>query len=58
MGEIFYTIGDFFLSIFEIMPLFGNYINYFYMFVIFAFLVIWVSKMFGFRKRREEHASL
>ena len=33
------------------------FINYFYMFVIFAFLVIWVSKMFGFRKRREEHSS-
>jgi len=58
MGKIFYTIGDFFQSIFEIMPLFGSYINYFYTFVIFAFLVIWVSKMFGFRKRGEEHASL
>ena len=58
MGEIFYTIGDFFQSIFEIMPLFGNNINYFYMFVIFAFLVIWVSKMFGVRKKGEEHASL
>jgi len=57
MGKIFYAIGDFFESIFEIMPLFGDYINYFYMFVIFAFLVIWASKMFGFRKRGEEHAS-
>ena len=57
MGKIFYAIGDFFESIFEIMPLFGDFINYFYMFVIFAFLVIWVSKMFGFRKKGEEHAS-
>jgi len=58
MNKIFYAIGDFFESIFEIMPLFGDFINYFYMFVIFAFLVIWVSKMFGVRKKGEEHASL
>ena len=57
MNKIFYAIGDFFESIFEIMPLFGDYINYFYMFVIFAFLVIWVSKMVSFRKRGEEHDS-
>ena len=57
MNKIFYAIGDFFESIFEIMPLFGDYINYFYMFVIFAFLVIWASKMFSFRERGEEHAS-
>jgi len=58
MNKIFYAIGDFFESIFEIIPLFGDFINYFYMFVIFAFLVIWVSKMFGVRKKGEEHASL
>ncbi|MBT5859012.1 MAG: hypothetical protein HOA52_07315 [Flavobacteriales bacterium] len=57
MDKIFYAIGDFFESIFEVMPLFGDYINYFYMFVIFTFLVVWVSKMFGFRKRGEEHSS-
>tara|TARA_X000000368_G_scaffold396185_1_gene364256 strand:- start:441 stop:614 length:174 start_codon:yes stop_codon:yes gene_type:complete len=57
MDKIFYAIGDFFESIFEVMPLFGDYINYFYMFVIFTFLIVWVSKMFGFRKRGEEHTS-
>jgi len=57
MDRIFYAIGDFFESIFEIMPLFGDYINYFYIFVIFTFLVIWVNKMFVFRKKGEEHAA-
>jgi tellurite resistance protein TehA-like permease len=58
MEEIFYTIGDFFQSIFEIMPLFGDYINYFYMVIIFTFLVLWTRKMIVHRKRGEEHASL
>jgi len=57
MNEIFNAIGDSFQPIFEIMPLLGDYINYFYMVVIFAFLVIWTSKMLGHRKRGEEHSS-
>tara|TARA_B100000579_G_C22382218_1_gene643332 strand:+ start:196 stop:372 length:177 start_codon:yes stop_codon:yes gene_type:complete len=57
MEEIFYAVGDFFESTFEIMPFFGDYLNYFYIFIISAFLVIWVSKMFVFRKKGEEHAS-
>lgn len=57
MNNIFYAIGDFFESIFEIIPLFGDYINYFYIFIISAFLIVWIIKMVGFKKRGEEHAS-
>ena len=57
MNNFFYGIGDFFESIFEIMPLFGVYINYFYIFVIFTFLVVWISKMIVSRKKGEEHSS-
>tara|TARA_B100001113_G_C20946535_1_gene551184 strand:- start:517 stop:699 length:183 start_codon:yes stop_codon:yes gene_type:complete len=55
--DIFYAIGDSFELLFEIMPLFADYINYFYMFIIFSFLVIWTVIMIGHRKRGEEHAS-
>ena len=58
MNKIFYAIGDFFESIFEILPLFGDYITYFYMLIIFKFLVLWTRMMFGHRKRGEEHALL
>lgn len=57
LRDIFYAIGDSFQPLFEIMPLFGDYINYFFMVVIFVFLVLWTGKMFGHRKRGEEHVS-
>ena len=57
MGSFFYGIGDFFEFLFGFMPLFGDYVNYFYILVIFLFLVLWVNKMIGFKKRGEEHAS-
>ena len=56
--DIFYAIGDSFQPLFELMPMIGDYINYFFMIVIFIFLVLWTGKMFGHRKRGEEHASL
>ena len=34
-----------------------NKINYFYMIVIFAFLVLWISQMIKHRKDGEEHTS-
>ena len=57
MNNIFYAIGDFFESIFEIIPLFGDYINYFYIFIISTFLIVWIGKMIRFKKRGEEHSS-
>ena len=55
--DIFYAIGDSFQPLFDIMPLVADYINYFFMFVIFVFLVLWTVRMFGHRKTGEEHAS-
>lgn len=57
MNDFLYATGDLFESIFDVMPLFGDYINYFFMVVIFTFLVVWTTKMFGHKKRGEEHAS-
>ena len=58
MTKIFYSIGSFFESIFEFMPLFGDYINYFNILIISLFLIVWINKMVGFKKRGEEHGSL
>lgn len=57
MNKIWYGIGDFFESIFEFMPAIGNKVNYFYIFVIALFLVIWTSKMIKHKKNNQEHAS-
>ena len=57
MNEVFYAIGDFFGSIFEIIESMGNTLNYFYIGVIVIFLVVWTSKMIKHKKDGEEHAS-
>jgi tellurite resistance protein TehA-like permease len=57
MNKIFYAIGDFFGLIFNGVESVGNTINYLYIFIIFAFLVIWTTKMLKHRKDGEEHAS-
>ena len=57
MNKIFYAIGDFFGLIFNGVEAVGNTINYLYIAIIFAFLVIWTSKMLKHRKDGEEHAS-
>ena len=57
MNKIFYAIGDFFGLIFNGVEMAGNTINYLYIFIIFAFLVIWTAKMLKHRKDGEEHAS-
>ena len=57
MKEVFYAIGDFFGSIFEIIESMGNSLNYFYIGVIFIFLVVWTAKMIKHKKDGEEHAS-
>ena len=57
MKEVFYAIGDFFGSIFEIIESMGNTLNYFYIGVIFIFLVVWTAKMIKHRKDGNEHAS-
>ena len=57
MKEVFYAIGDFFGSIFEIIESMGNTLNYFYIGVIFVFLVVWTAKMIKHKKDGEEHAS-
>ena len=57
MKEVFYAIGNFFGSIFEIIESMGNTLNYFYIGVIFIFLVVWTSKMIKHKKDGEEHAS-
>ena len=57
MNKIWYGIGDFFESIFEFLPAIGNKINYFYILVIVAFLVVWPSKMVKHKKAGEEHIS-
>ena len=59
MMKSFWTaIGDFFTTTFEVMPLIGNSINYFYIVVIFLFLVAWTAIMFKHKKNGEEHRSL
>ena len=58
MKEVFYAIGDFFGFIFNCVEVLGNATNYFYIGVIFAFLVVWITKMLKHRKDNEEHASL
>jgi len=57
MNNFFYTIGDFFQSIFELMPGVGNLMNYFFIFVIFTFLIVWTSKMVKHKKDGEERSS-
>ena len=57
MKKIFYAIGDFFESIFEVIELLGNSLNYFFVFVIFIFLLVWTFKMIKYKKDGEEHAS-
>ena len=57
MSKIFYAIGDFFGLIFNGVEAVGNTINYLYIVIIFAFLVIWTIKMLKHRKDGEEHAS-
>ena len=57
MKEVFYAIGDFFGSIFEIIESMGNTLNYFYIGIIFIFLVVWTFKMIKHKKNGEEHAS-
>ena len=56
--DIFYSIGNSFQPIFDIMPIIADYVNYLFMFIIFMFLVLWTVKMFGHRKNGEEHAPL
>lgn len=57
MSTIFYAIGDFFEYIFQFMPLFGDYINYFFVSIILIFLTVWTYKMIRFKKKGEEHYS-
>tara|TARA_B100000795_G_scaffold240661_1_gene202960 strand:- start:631 stop:807 length:177 start_codon:yes stop_codon:yes gene_type:complete len=57
MNDIFYAIGDFFGLVFNGVEAVGNSINYLYIGVIFAFLVVWTVKMLKHRKDGEEHAS-
>ena len=57
MKEVFYAIGDFFGSVFEIIESMGNTLNYFYIGVIVIFLVVWTAKMIKHRKDGNEHAS-
>ena len=57
MKEVFYAIGDFFGSIFEIIESMGSTLNYFYIGVIFVFLVVWTAKMIKHKKDGEEHKS-
>ena len=57
MTTVFYAIADFFKSIFLVMESIENVVNYFYIVVIFAFLVLWTLQMFNHRKKGEEHQS-
>ena len=57
MSDIFYAIGDFFGLVFNGVEAIGNSINYLYIVIIFAFLVIWTAKMLKHRKDGEEHTS-
>ncbi len=58
MSEIWHTIGSFFESTFKIIDVLENKVNYVYIVIIFAFLVIWTVKMLKHRKDNEEHAPL
>ncbi len=58
MNKIWYAIGDSFDYLFAMADAIGNTINYIYIGVIFAFLVVWVSKMLKHRQDNEEHAPL
>ncbi len=58
MNKIWYGIGDFFEATFGIIDSIGNSINYLYIGIITAFLVVWVSKMVKHRRDGEEHAQL
>ena len=58
MKNFWTAIGDLFTTTFEVMPLIGNSINYFYIVVIFLFLVAWTVIMFKHKKNGEEHRSL
>ena len=58
MKNIWTTIGDFFTTTFEVMPLIGNKINSIYILVIFLFLVTWILIMYNHKKNGEEHRSL
>tara|TARA_B100000609_G_scaffold183171_1_gene165296 strand:+ start:555 stop:734 length:180 start_codon:yes stop_codon:yes gene_type:complete len=55
--DIFCAIGSSFQLIFDLIPVFADHVNNLFMIIIFLFLVIWTVKMFGHRKRGEEHAS-
>ena len=57
MNKIFYAIADFFGLIFSGVEEIGNTINYLYIVIIFAFLVIWTIKMLKHRRDGEEHMS-
>ena len=57
MTTVFYAIADFFKSIFLVMESIENTVNYFYIVVIFAFLVLWTLRMLNHRKNGEEHQS-
>ena len=56
MKNIFYSIGDFFETVFGVVESIGNTINYFYIVVFFVFLVVWTIEMFKHKKNNEEHA--
>ena len=58
MSEIWHAIGSFFESTFKIIDVLENKVNYIYIVIIFAFLVIWTIKMIKHRKNNEEHAPL
>ena len=58
MTDFFYFISDIFQVTFEIIPLVGDYINWLYIFIISAFLIVWISKMIIHKKNGEEHAPL
>tara|TARA_B100000902_G_scaffold49801_1_gene56573 strand:- start:250 stop:426 length:177 start_codon:yes stop_codon:yes gene_type:complete len=58
MTDFFYFIADIFQVTFKIIPLVGDYINWLYIFIISAFLIVWISKMIIHKKNGEEHATL
>lgn len=43
--KIWHSIGQFFEYIFDFLPLIGNKINYIYILIITAFLILWSFKM-------------
>lgn len=57
MNKIWYAIGDFFGLVFNGIEAIGNTINYIYIVVIFAFLVLWTGQMLKHRRNGEEHTS-